>query len=96
MARTLSDNPEEKKPIKKKSFSLSDFKEKFKISDEEQKPLSWLPLSKAYQEVTGLEGIPLCELTLVRGYSDTGKSTVVYEAAVSAQQNGFLPIIIDT
>ncbi len=96
MGRTLVNDSEEKKPIKKKSFSLSDFKEKFKISDEEQKPLSWLPLSKAYQEVTGLEGIPLCELTLVRGYSDTGKSTVVYEAAVSAQQNGYLPIIIDT
>ena len=62
MARTLSDNPEEKKPIKKKSFSLSDFKEKFKINDEEQKPLQWLPLSKGYQEITGLEGIPLCEL----------------------------------
>ena len=38
MGRTLVNDSEEKKPIKKKNFSLSDFKEKFKISDEEQKP----------------------------------------------------------
>jgi RecA/RadA recombinase len=96
MGRTLVNDSEEKKPIKKKEFSLADFKQKFKINDEDVKPLSWLPMGSAYQEVIGLEGIPRCELTLVRGYSDTGKSTFVYGAAVSAQQNGELPIIIDT
>ncbi len=83
--------------LAKKSFSLNDFKSKHKINDSEDlKPLSWLPLSPAFKAATGLEGIPIGELTLVRGYSDTGKSTVAYEAAVSAQQNGYLPIIIDT
>jgi len=95
MAREIPSS-DEKKTIKKKEFNINDFKEKFKINDDEQNPLSWLPMSKSYQDVTGLEGIPHCELTLVRGYSDTGKSTFIYEAAVAAQQNGELPIIIDT
>jgi len=49
MGRTLVNDSEEKKPIKKKEFSLEDFKQKFKISDEDVKPLSWLPMGKAYQ-----------------------------------------------
>ena len=58
MGRTLVNDSEEKKPIKKKEFSLADFKQKFKINDEDVKPLSWLPMGSAYQEVIGLEGIP--------------------------------------
>ncbi len=93
---TTEDTPTRSK-MGKKSFSLDDYKIKNKISDgEDLKPLTWLPLSKAFKAATGLDGLPIGELTLVRGYSDTSKSTIVYEAAVSAQQNGFLPIIIDT
>lgn len=82
--------------LTKKSFSLSDFKSKLKVSDSELKEITWLPLSKAFQQETSLEGIPIGELTLIRGYSDTSKSSLMYEAMVSAQTNGYLPIIIDT
>ncbi len=81
--------------IVKKEFSLSDFKAKLNIKEDDLKPLSWLTLGPAYKAATGLEGVPIGELTLFRGYSDTSKSSLLYEVAVSAQQNGFLPIIID-
>jgi RecA/RadA recombinase len=98
MGRSLEENNEkDKKSIKKKEFSFESFKEKIKIDlTEEMKPVSWLPMREAYKKALGLQGIPKGELTLVRGYSDTGKSSFVYEAVVAAQQNGELPVIIDT
>lgn len=86
---------EEKRKIVKKEFSLANFKSKLNIKDDDLKELTWLPLGEAYREATGLEGVPIGELTLFRGYSDTSKSSLLYEVAVSAQQNGYLPIIID-
>lgn len=87
-----------RKTIEKKSFNINDFKKTMKIKDDDSasRPLEWLPLGPAFKEATGLEGVPLCELTLFRGYSDTSKSSLLYEVAVSAQQNGYLPVIIDT
>jgi RecA/RadA recombinase len=90
------ENIPSRKKLEKKTFSLSDFKTKLKVEDTNIKDLTWLPLSKAFQEATSLEGVPIGELTLIRGYSDTSKSSIMYEAMVSAQNNGFLPIIIDT
>lgn len=85
-----------KKPTGKKSFSLKDFKEKTNTNLVRNKPLKWLELSKAFQEETGLPGFPMGYVSLSRGYTNTGKSTSLSEAVVSAQNNGILPIIIDT
>ncbi len=89
-------NKRARKPVAKKSFSLSDFKKKYDCDVVEQKPLDWLSLGNGWKEQTGLPGIPLGYSTLARGYSNTGKSTLLSLALVEAQKKGILPIIIDT
>lgn len=89
-------NKKTRKPVAKKSFSLSDFKKKYECEIVEQKPLEWLSLGDGWREQTGLPGIPLGYSTLGRGYSNTGKSTLLSVGLVEAQKKGILPIIIDT
>lgn len=86
----------QRKPTAKKSFSLQDFKKSIGGEDVPDKPLKWINCSPALQKATGLPGFPMGYVSLARGFSNTGKSTAVCEAIVSAQQNGILPIIIDT
>ena len=40
--------------------------------------------------------IPMGHISLLRGHSDTGKTTALLEAAVSAQKMGVLPVFIIT
>ena len=81
----------------RKKFDLVSFKEKkglkqnIKFKDQE-----WLPLSKAFQDVTSIPGIPTGHIVLLRGHSDSGKTTALLEAAVSAQKRGVLPVFIIT
>jgi RecA/RadA recombinase len=81
----------------KSKFDLSSFKEKkglrqnVKFKDQE-----WIPLSTAFQDVTSIPGIPTGHIVLLRGHSDTGKTTALLEAAVSAQKRGILPVFIIT
>ena len=75
----------------KSKFDLDKFKTKkgldknVKFKDQE-----WIPLSPAFQEVTSIPGIPMGHIVMLRGHSDTGKTTAMIEAAVSAQQKGIL------
>ncbi len=87
-----------KKPIikAKKEFSLTDYKSKMKIEDVPKKATSWIPMSPAFQETSHLPGIPEGHISMVFGRSDVGKTTMLVELAVSAQQNGILPILIIT
>ena len=84
------------KEIKSK-FDLNAFKNKkgldknIKFKDQE-----WSPLSKAFQDVTSVPGIPMGHIVLLRGHSDTGKTTAMIEAAVSAQKKQILPVFIIT
>jgi hypothetical protein len=82
----------------KKNFNLSKFKSKkgFSNASVKFKPQKWIPLSKAFQEITNVPGIPQGHITLLRGHSDTGKTTALIEAAVSAQKMGILPVFIIT
>tara|TARA_R110000868_G_scaffold105295_2_gene289592 strand:- start:21 stop:1109 length:1089 start_codon:yes stop_codon:yes gene_type:complete len=73
----------------KKNKGLASASVKFK----EQK---WIPLSKAFQDITSIPGIPQGHITLLRGHSDTGKTTALLEAAVAAQKMGVLPVFIIT
>ena len=81
-----------------KSFNLSNFKKKkgYSNTSVKFKEQGWIPLSKAFQDITSLPGIPTGHITLLRGHSDTGKTTALIEAAVSAQKLGILPVFIIT
>jgi len=85
-----------RKPTPMKKFSLDDFKKKAGAVTSPDKPLKWIPASKALQTATGLPGFPMGYVSLARGFSNTGKSTAICEGIVSAQKMGILPIIIDT
>jgi hypothetical protein len=78
-------------------FNLSDFK-KSKYLDKQAKfkDQEFIPFSKAFQEIVSMPGIPKGHLTLLRGHSDTGKTTALLEAAVAAQKMGTLPVFIIT
>lgn len=60
------------------------------------KPMEWLIMPKAWQEATGLPGVPQGYLTSVLGHSNTGKSTFVNHVMVAAQNQGLIPILFDT
>lgn len=96
----MSENKRPKKSssgIKKQEFNLSEFKKGVGLnSSVKDKELSWIPFSPAFHEATGVPGIPKGYVSLSRGFSNTGKSTSIYEAVVSCQKIGILPIIIDT
>lgn len=81
----------------KGNFDLNKFKEKKLLkSNVKFKEQKWIPLSKAFQEVTSVPGIPMGHIVLLRGHSDTGKTTALIEAAVSAQKQKVLPVFIIT
>ena len=37
----------------------------------------WIPLSEAFKDALQLPGIPMGHITLLRGHSDTGKTTAL-------------------
>ena len=79
------------------NFNLDEFKEKKGLKQNIKfKDQSWIPLSKAFQDVTSIPGIPKGHIVLLRGHSDTGKTTALLEAAVSAQKRKILPVFIIT
>ena len=82
----------------KSSFDLNKFKKSKMLSNSSVKfkEQRWIPLSKAFQDVTSIPGIPVGHITLLRGHSDTGKTTALLEAAVAAQRTGILPVFIIT
>ncbi len=81
----------------KSKFNLSAFKKsKFLDQSVKFKTQKWLPLSPAFNEVLSLPGIPMGHITLLRGHSDTGKTTAMLECAVAAQKAGVLPVFIIT
>ena len=82
----------------KGTFNLDSFKEAKNLSSTsiKMKEQRWIPLSKAFQDCLSIPGIPQGHITLLRGHSDTGKTTALLEAAVSAQKMGVLPVFIIT
>jgi len=81
----------------KKGFDLNGFKAKKGLNSSVKfKEQEWIPLSKAFQDVTSVPGIPLGHISILRGHSDTGKTTALLEAAVAAQKRGIMPVFIIT
>lgn len=88
--------------IKKKGISA--WKEKAGLSvavtnlevSNADKPIDWLIMPKAFQEATRLSGFPIGYVSMIGGFSDTGKTTILNHVLVSAQRQGFIPVIYDT
>lgn len=87
-----------KTSISKKKINASDLMKDLGHSQEtvSEKELEWIPFNDAFFEVTGLPGIPKGETSMFRGFSDTGKSTAMYEAIAGAMKTGVFPVIFDT
>lgn len=86
-----------KTTIEKKAFDLDAFLESENFNAEpKDKELSWIPLSKAWHDALKLPGFPRGYVSLVRGYSNTGKSTAFYESIVGCQKIGDLAVVIET
>ena len=82
----------------KTEFNLDNFKKSKNLSSTsiKFKDQEWIPLSKSFQDALQIPGVPKGHITLLRGHSDTGKTTALLEAAVNAQKMGILPVFIIT
>lgn len=91
-----------KQPLKKKevpSFSVKDFKKNFlgeKVGKVADKELEWIIMPKAFQEATKLPGFPMGRTSVIRGWTNTGKSTLKNLAIAAAMRQGILPVIFET
>ena len=86
--------PLKKKEIKK--FDIGAFKKKISSAPVADKPMEWIIMPKAFQDALHLPGIPAGYMSGVRGWSDTGKSTIKNCLIAAAQKQGILPIIFET
>lgn len=86
-----------KKAVSKQNFDLDNFKNNNGMAVKvKQKELSWIPLSDSFHEALKIPGIPRGYFTSFRGFSNTGKSTAMYEAVVGCQKIGDLAVIMET
>jgi len=97
-----------KQPVKKKEFkkpSISELKARMELSMKNEtdyansvadKPISFIPLPDAFSDAIKLPGIPMGYLSIVTGWSNTGKSTIKNCLIASCINNGILPIIYET
>lgn len=97
-----------KQPIKKKDFkkpSIASIKEKLNLTmksnddlvkSSADKPTDFIPLPEAFANAVKIPGIPMGYLTIVTGWSNTGKSTIKNCLIASCINNGILPVIFET
>lgn len=60
------------------------------------KPMEWLLMPEGWVKATMLPGVPCGYVSMIGGFSDTGKSTIINHVIVSAQRQGYIPVIYDT
>ncbi|MCK9543367.1 MAG: DNA recombination/repair protein RecA [Novosphingobium sp.] len=97
-----------KQPIKKKSTTdlksltlaeklakVNNFKRENDLEQVDKKPQRYLEISEAFEKETGVAGIPLNTVSCVKGHTNVGKSTFMFEVIKSCQRNGILPVIFD-
>lgn len=82
--------------IKRKSFSLKDYKKEKGLDNVKFKPQEWLPFPRAFVDATGLIGTPLGAITLLRGHSNSSKTTSLLISAIECQKKNILPVFIIT
>jgi hypothetical protein len=81
----------------RKKFNLDSFKDKKGLSTNVQfKEQKWIPFNDPIKDALSIKGVPMGHLTVARGRSDSGKTTLLIETAVNAQKMGILPVFIIT
>ena len=60
------------------------------------KPLQWISMPEAFVSATKLPGIPCGYITSIIGHTNTGKTTLINHAMISAQRQGIIPVYFDT
>ena len=89
--------PLKKKEVKK--FDIKDFKKNFlgeKTAKAADKEMEWIVMPPAFQEAIKLPGFLMGRTHMLRGWSDTGKSTLKNLAVASAMRQGIMPVIFET
>ena len=85
MAKSKSLNTSVSQAIKG-TFDLDKFKKTKKLDQSSNfKAQKWIPFSPAVQDALSIPGVPMGHITIARGGSDTGKTTLMIETAVAAQ-----------
>lgn len=97
-----------KQPIKKKEFlrpSIDSIKEKLNLTikapsdmvkSNAEKPTDFIVLPDAFSNALKLPGIPKGYLSIITGWSNTGKSTIKNCLIASCINSGILPVIFET
>ena len=97
-----------KQPIKKKEFtrpSIESIKEKLNLTvktpgdmvkSTAEKPTDFLVLPDAFSNALKLPGIPKGYLSIITGWSNTGKSTIKNCLIASCINSGIIPVIFET
>lgn len=98
-----------KQAVKKKEgikkVSIADIKSKLGLNIENKtdlikssadKPMDWIIMPQAFQEAVKLPGVPMGYMTIITGWSNTGKSTIKNCIIASCIRQGILPVIIET
>jgi len=81
----------------KANFNLEKFKEKKLLNSTVKfKEQRWIPFSEALQDSASIPGAAIGHINLLRGHSNTGKTTALLELAINAQKMGILPVFIIT
>lgn len=81
----------------KQTFDLDNFKASKSLSSNAKfKPQRWIQFSSAVKDALSIPGVPIGQITIARGGSDTGKTSLLIETAVEAQKMGILPVFIIT
>ncbi len=81
----------------KGTFNIEKFKSSKHLSNNSKyKEQTWIPASQALRDIISLPGIPKGHITILRGHSDTGKTTALLEIAINAQKKGIIPVFIIT
>lgn len=80
------------------TFSLDKFKTGKNLgqSNSNYKKQEWIKFSPAVSDILQLPGVAKGHINLIRGRSNTCKTTLIIEQAIQAQKDGILPVIIIT
>ena len=66
------------------------------LGDEDLLPPDFISAPEPIQDLLGLDGYPICRLTMISGKPDSGKTTLGMLALVEAQKKGYIGILVDT
>ena len=94
-----------KQAVKKKEYSVKSLKDKMKLNVSStndltnsvaDKPLDFIPMPTAFQNALKLPGFPIGYMSIITGWSNTGKSSCKNAIISSCINNGILPVIFET